>query len=209
VVDFRFPLAMYAGAVSYFDAQVGALAARLRELGIYDQSLIVVTAPHGEVLESPALPYHHFMLAPETLRVPLVMKPPARSGSARGVRLGGVFDLIDLFPTLLDMQGLKHSFEFSGASRWESIRAGADIPPHDSFASGFHGVAHSVYRPPHLFVKERAGIGAPTLHTLLSGGDEVVYDRASHSARPAGEIPESEALRAALDAWRRRFTDLT
>ncbi len=200
VVDFRFPLAMYMGTVSYFDAQVGALAGLLRELGIYDQSLIVVAAPHGEVLESPTLPYHHFMLAPETLRVPLIMKPPARSGSKTGVRLGGVFDLIDLFPTLLDMQGLKHSFDFSGASRWESIRAGEDIPPHDSFATGFHGVAYSVYRPPHLLVQERAGLSAQTLHTLLSGGDEVIYDAASLKAH------EAESLRAALDAWRRRFT---
>ncbi|HYG81374.1 MAG TPA: hypothetical protein VD861_13345, partial [Pyrinomonadaceae bacterium] len=130
-----------------------------------------------------------------------------RSGAARGVRLGGVFDLIDLFPTILDMQGLTHSFDFSGTSRWESIRAGADIPPHASFATGFHGVAHSVYKHPHLFVKERAGIGAPTLHTLLSGGDEVVYDTASLKAHPAGEIAEAQSLRSALDAWRRRFTD--
>jgi arylsulfatase A-like enzyme len=198
---------MYMGAVSYFDAQVGALASCLREMGIYDQSLIVIAAPHGEVLESPTLPYHHFMLAPETLRVPLIMKPPARSGAKSGVRLGGVFDLIDLFPTLLDMQGLKHSFDFSGTSRWESIRAGEDIPPHDSFATGFHGVAYSVYRPPHLLVKERAGMSAPTLHTLLSGGDEVVYDAASLKAHSPDQITEAEALRAALDAWRRRFTE--
>ncbi|HEY5838001.1 MAG TPA: sulfatase-like hydrolase/transferase, partial [Pyrinomonadaceae bacterium] len=48
VVDFRYPLAMYYGSVSYFDSHVGRLVSYLKENDIYDQSLIVVTAPHGE-----------------------------------------------------------------------------------------------------------------------------------------------------------------
>jgi hypothetical protein len=201
VVDFRFPLSMYMGNVSYFDSQVGALMASLREHGLYDQSLIIVTTPHGEVLDNSTLPYHHLILAPDTLRVPLIMKLPARAGKS-SARLGGVFDLIDLFPTLLDIQGLQHSFKLSGVSRWENIRCGIDIAPHDSFATGFHGVAHSVYRPPYLLIKERTGIGAPTLHTLLSGGAEIVYDTTSLKTYSPEQVAGSDMLRASLDAWR-------
>jgi arylsulfatase A-like enzyme len=202
VDDLRFPLSMHMGTVSYFDAQVGALAACLREEGIYDQSLIVVTSPHGEVLDNPTLPYHHFMLAPDTLRVPLIMKLPSRLGCRSGARLGGVFDLIDLFPTLMDIEGLENSFNVSGVSRWQDIRAGTDIQPHDSFATGFHGVAHSVYRQPHLLVKERQGMGHPTLHTVLSGGEEVIYDALSLKTRSPEQAVERAMLRASLDAWR-------
>ncbi len=207
VDDLRFPLSMYMGTVSYFDAQVGALAACLREEGLYDQSLIVVTSPHGEVLDNPTLPYHHFMLAPDTLHVPLIMKLPARLGCRSGSRLGGVFDLIDLFPTLMDIEGIENSFNVSGVSRWGDIRGGTDIQPHDSFSTGFHGVAHSVYRQPHLLVKERQGVGTPTLHTVLSGGEEVIYDSRSLEANATDKIAGSAGLSAGLEKWRLSFAD--
>lgn len=205
VVDLRFPLSMYMGNVSYFDSHIGALTACLRDEGIYDQSLIIVTAPHGEVLDNPRLPYHHLILSPETLRVPLIMKLPAGAGHKTGARLGGVFDLIDLFPTLLDIQGFQHSFKLSGVSRWEHMRCGTDILPHDSFATGLHGVACSIYRPPYLLAQGNTGIHAPTLHKILSGEDEVLYDTASLKTPSPDKVTESDAMRLNLEQWRAKF----
>src|SRR2546421_5638738 len=115
VVDFRYPLGMYMSTVSYFDSQINTLIKYLKEQDLYDQSLIIVTAPHGEMLENSTIPYHHFLLTPETLHVPLIMKLPMATGDIKpGLRLGGVFDLIDMFPTMMDIQGLPNPGKLSG-----------------------------------------------------------------------------------------------
>lgn len=198
VVDFRYPLSMYLSTVSYFDAQIGALTAYLKNQGLYDQSLIIVTAPHGEILQNPALPYHHFLLTPETLHVPLIMKLPEGAGHRRtGIRIRGVFDLIDIFPTTMEIVGLKNSAKVSGVSRWNQIKNGEDIPARDSFAAGLHQLSHSVCRPPYLFAREKAGIG-PTFHSIVGGAREILYDT------NAGEMSVDNCpddLKKALDEW--------
>ena len=57
------------------------------------------------------------------------MKLPQAAGHQKtGIRLGGGFDLIDLFPTTMDILGLKNSLAVSGVSRWDAIKSGEQIP---------------------------------------------------------------------------------
>ena len=202
-VDFRFPLAVYLGTVSYFDSNVGAFVSYLKEQGIYDQSLIIVTAPHGETLQHPRLPYQHFLLSPDTLRVPLIMKLPAANGIEPGARLGGVFDLIDLFPTVMDIQGLPFPSSPSGVSRWPQIKTGKDIPPHDSFAAGLHQLSHSLFRPPYLFVRTRSDKRMLTVDSAVRAGDDLLFEAGSDTPL-TNDLPNVvESLRNSLDAWQR------
>lgn len=199
VVDFRYPLAMYYGSVSYFDSHVGTLVSYLKENDIYDQSLIVVTAPHGEILAHDKVPYQHLLLAPDTIHVPMLMKIPSHLEHRRGSRLSGVFDLIDLFPTIVDLKGLTSNLKLSGTSRWNEIRRGTDISPHDSFSSGFHGLVDSVCRPPHLFSRQRSQVRGHTVQTLIGGAAEILYDTETgdaHSNNPA----VVDSMRATLQA---------
>jgi sulfatase-like protein len=204
VVDFRYPLSMYLSTVSYFDAQINTLVTYLKEQELYDQSLIIVTAPHGEMLENSTIPYHHFLLTPDTLHVPLIIKPPKQNDTRTGTRINGGFDLIDLFPTILDIQGWQNSFTLSGASRWNQIKRGEDIPPHDSFAAGMHQLVHSVCRPPYLFVQKQPAVHMETFHAIASGANEVLYDASSGEVH-SGDLPDViESLRKSLDGWRTR-----
>ena len=207
VVDYRYPLNMYLSTVSYFDAQIESLTTYLKEQGLYDQSLIMVTAPHGEILQDAALPYHHFLLTPDTLHVPLIMKLPADAGHQKiGTRSDGVFDLIDLFPTTMEMIGLKNSTQVSGISRWNQIKNGEDIPAHYSFAAALHQLAHSVCRPPHLLVREKAGAGMQTFHTVVAGSREILYDTISGETS-VDNLPDE--LKTALDEWMPSGTDFS
>jgi hypothetical protein len=203
VVDFRYPLSMYLSTVSYFDWHINTLTAYLKQAGLYDQSLIIVTAPHGEMLDNSSIPYHHFLLTPDTLHVPLIIKPPKQATDIKGgTRINGVFDLIDLFPTIMDVQGLPYEFQLSGVSRWDAIKRGRDIPPHDSFAAAMHQLAHSIFRAPYLFVREQTGVEMQTFHRLASGAREVLYDTRSGESY-CSKLPDvSESLRETLDAWR-------
>ena len=201
VVDFRYPLAMYFGSVSYFDSHVGTLVSYLKERDIYDQSLIVVTAPHGEILAHDKVPYHHLLLTPDTIHVPLIMKIPSHLEHRRGSRLGGVFDLIDVFPTIIDMKGLNHNLKLSGSSRWKEIRRGTDIPPHDSFACGFHGLVDSVCRPPYLFSMQRSHLRAHTVQTLVGGAPEILYDAESGDVYSEDRVGVVDSLRESLKTY--------
>jgi len=206
VVDFRYPLSIYRSTVSYFDFHVNTLVSYLKERDLYDQSLIIVTAPHGELLDNSSIPYHHFLLTPDTLHVPLIIKPPRQATDSKGgARISGAFDLIDLFPTVLDIQNLPNAFKLSGVSRWDLIKRGQDIPPHDSFGAGMHQLAQSVFRSPYLFAREQAGLEMQTFHTLASGAREVLYDIES-GATYSSDLPQVvDGLRESLDAWEREY----
>jgi hypothetical protein len=199
-VDFRYPVSMYMSTISHFDLHIGALTSYLKEAGLYDQSLIVVTAPHGEMVDNSSIVFQHLQLAPDTLHVPLIIKPPKQALAASGSRIGGVFDLIDLFPTILDIQGLPPVSNLSGVSRWDELRSGRDIPPHDSFAAGLHQFSHSVFRSPYLLARDNAEVGMPTFNSLASGAREVLYDTRSGETY-VSDLPEvAGSLRKSLDA---------
>jgi hypothetical protein len=127
------------------------------------------------------------------------MKIPAHLEHKRGARLSGVFDLIDLFPTIVDMKGLNNSVKVSGTSRWNEIRMGNDMPPHDSFACGFHGLADSVCCPPYLFSMQGRHVRAHTFQTLIGGAPEILYDTESGEVR-AKDAAVVARLRASLEA---------
>ncbi|MGO9273378.1 MAG: sulfatase-like hydrolase/transferase [Terriglobia bacterium] len=73
----------YDGAIAFDDAQVGQVLARLRETGRYDNTLIVLTSDHGESLAQHGEAEHGFFIYNATLRVPLVVKLPGQSITAR------------------------------------------------------------------------------------------------------------------------------
>ena len=201
VADFRYPLAVYHGTVSYFDSQIEAFCTRLKELEIYEQSLIIVTAPHGEILDDSRLPYHHFLLTPDTLHVPLIMKLPAQTETKRGARIGGIMDLIDLFPTIMEMQRRPIAAAISGVSRWSEIKSGADIAPHDSFASGLHQLSHSVCRPPYLLARQCPSTSMKSFHAVLNESEVALYHTDSGELVSDLRTIQTEELRQNLSEW--------
>jgi arylsulfatase A-like enzyme len=103
VRDLRFPLARYAGEVSYVDAEIGRLRAELEALHLEGRTVLVVTADHGESLGEHGVYFDHFGLHEPNLRVPLIVwgpghvAPARRTDPARG---------LDVAPTLLRLAGL-------------------------------------------------------------------------------------------------------
>jgi hypothetical protein len=66
----------YWNAVAYNDRLIGALVARLRRLGVLDNSLIVVTADHGESLFDDGFLGHGHMLNDQQTRIPFILSAP-------------------------------------------------------------------------------------------------------------------------------------
>ena len=113
----RFPSDPYLGEVSWTDAALGPLFARLTSLA--RPTLVVVTADHGESLGEHGELTHGLFAYESTLRVPLIVAEidPRRAGSpAKGIVIADPVRHIDLLPTLLDAAAAPATGTLPGAS---------------------------------------------------------------------------------------------
>jgi arylsulfatase A-like enzyme len=94
---------LYDGAVRGADRVVGQLLEQLRQRGLEDEVLVVVTADHGEFLGEHGLWGHVHGLYEPVLAVPLVLAGP---GQPRGVCHPATARLIDVAPTVLEAAGV-------------------------------------------------------------------------------------------------------
>lgn len=94
----------YAGEIAYADHCIGKVIAKLKELGMYDSTMIIVTSDHGEMLGQHGEISHGFFIYQPVLKVPLVMKLPGGSGP---LRVKNTVGLIDIVPTVCSALGIK------------------------------------------------------------------------------------------------------
>ncbi len=104
----------YDGAIAYMDAQVGALWAELERRGLAENTLLVVTADHGESLGEAGLYGHRSSLRLEQIHVPLLLRLP------RAIPAGATPDqpvsLSRIPATVAEILDLKHGASFEGES---------------------------------------------------------------------------------------------
>ena len=109
---------LYAGEIAYADEALGELVDALVRHGVYDETIIVVTADHGEGRGEHNETTHSLLAYNTTLHVPLVIKPAAgmTRPTVTGQRFAPRVGLIDVMPTLLDWLGLAPQAEIQGRS---------------------------------------------------------------------------------------------
>ncbi len=107
-------VAHYEGILHLYDASVGEILETLDATGVADRTIVVLTSDHGQDF------FHHTygghgLLYDSTIRVPLVIVDPRRSGSSgRVVRT--VVQGVDLAPTLLERAGIPADQTMDGES---------------------------------------------------------------------------------------------
>jgi arylsulfatase A-like enzyme/Flp pilus assembly protein TadD len=104
----------YHAAVATEDFQIGLVLHELRELGLEENTLVVLTADHGEGLDEHGEPSHSFFVYDTTMRVPLVLA--GLPSLPRGARIPSLVRTIDIAPTVLDLLGLPPLEDVQGAS---------------------------------------------------------------------------------------------
>lgn len=109
---------LYDGEVSFLDERLGMLFDRMRELGIYDDWLIVLTADHGEEFYEHGGWWHGTTLFQEQINVPLILKLPCAEYA--GLRVPGLVRQIDICPTILAMAGGSHD-DFQGVDLMPAV----------------------------------------------------------------------------------------
>jgi arylsulfatase K len=104
--------AIYYAMCAETDAMVGSIINEVERLGLAGNTYIIVTSDHGEN-DMEHRQYYKMNMYESSARVPLVISGP---GVRRGVMLDNIVSLVDLFPTLLGMGGLRPPGEIDGES---------------------------------------------------------------------------------------------
>lgn len=107
---------LYDGKIHYVDHYVGEILDRLRSLGLQDNTYVLLTSDHGELLYSHPddfLTFDHRSLYDTVLHIPLIVAGP---GIPRGEVNPALASNIDTAPTLLDLAGVPALSDAEGHS---------------------------------------------------------------------------------------------
>ena len=126
--DLQKQIAAYDGEIRYTDDQVGRLLDRLRAAGRLDDTLVIVVSDHGEGLMDHGWMHHGAMLYEEAVRIPFLVRWPARLPRGRVVE--EPVQLADVVPTLHELLGLPPPAQpIDGASLRAALDGSGTLDP--------------------------------------------------------------------------------
>lgn len=114
VTDADYVIAQYDGGIAYMDRHLRALFAECRDLGLFDSTIFIVNADHGEIMMEQEGQFDHHGLYEGNVRVPLIMFGPAML--PRGKRVPGFTQQFDIAPTVLELAGIRDTECMEGLS---------------------------------------------------------------------------------------------
>ena len=126
-------VAAYDEKVLQTDDRIGRFLEFLKEVGVYDRAVIVLSADHGESMLDHDFYFDHGTLYDEVLGIPLVVRLPG--GRHAGRVVSQAVQMVDLFPTLADLIGVPRRGYLHGASLLDLLE-GAPRPPQATYAEG-------------------------------------------------------------------------
>ncbi len=100
----RFADDLYAGEIAYTDFCIGQVIEKLKMLGLYDSTLVIITGDHGEMLGEHGEQDHGYFIYQSAIKVPLLFKLPGQHKSKIVKDLVG---LIDIVPTVCGLLGIR------------------------------------------------------------------------------------------------------
>lgn len=105
---------LYDGEIAYTDSQIGELLNVLNRKGLLENTMVVITADHGESLGEHKERTHAMLIYYGTVRVPLIIWYPNKIKGGKVIR--SAVRSIDILPTVLDYAGIKAHPDIQGIS---------------------------------------------------------------------------------------------
>jgi arylsulfatase A-like enzyme len=113
---------LYDGEIQYADTELGVFFSELKTAKLYDNTLIIFTADHGEEFRDHWRLSHGSQLYDETTRVPLIMKLPGRYKIADRV-VDALVGNIDIMPTITELTHMAFpDYPLQGQSLWPLLK---------------------------------------------------------------------------------------
>lgn len=190
--------AAYYGMIEWVDRQYGRVIAKLDELNVLDDFVIVFLSDHGEMLGQKGL-WEKQQFFEASARVPFSITAPRRfTGGARTV--GHNVSLVDLFPTLCDIAGIPVPEGLDGRSLVPLMEGDAGSWPNEVYCELYHelnGPAEMVKQDHLKYFRFRGRDWPEQLFDLAADPGETrnLIDDPAYAA-------PLQRLRARLDAFR-------
>jgi arylsulfatase A-like enzyme len=167
----------YLASTSFVDAQIGRLLDALAEAGVADNTIVVVWGDHGWHLGEKGITGKNTLWDRGT-RVPLIFAGP---GVKSGQRCTQPAELLDIYPTLIELAGLPKRGDLEGLSLVPQLRNSAtkrERPAITSHNQGNHGIRSERWR----YI--RYADGSEELYDLQADPDEWhnLAGKAEHAA---------------------------
>ncbi|MEW6378136.1 MAG: tetratricopeptide repeat protein [bacterium] len=118
---------LYDGEIAYTDQTLGRLVVSLKEMNLWDQTLLVLTADHGEGLGDHGEKTHAIFIYDSTLHVPLIIRYPKLL--PQNVEISQEVTLLDIFPTVLELAGVEKEMDIHGKSLVGLLKNGKEDKP--------------------------------------------------------------------------------
>jgi len=112
--DRKYLFSRYLGNVKYTDQKIGEVLNTLKEINLYDNTLIIFSSDHGEEFWEHGRLDHGQSAYEEVLRVPLIISLP--KVLSKGVRVSQLLQLIDITPTIFGLCGINPNSPLQGKS---------------------------------------------------------------------------------------------
>lgn len=168
--DVEFMMNLYDGAIRHTDEHLGYLFQALRDMDLYDDTMIIVFSDHGESFgekhdNEKSIAWGHGSNPYENeMRVPLIIKMP-KGSTAHSKKIDGYYSLVDMMPSLADMLKLKPKGRIQGVSWMPAVaggNAGADDRP--------------LFAQPKPQAKTLIGVRHDGFKYILRKGEQELYD---------------------------------
>jgi arylsulfatase A-like enzyme len=123
--------ALHDGEISYHDHHFGEFLARLERLGVADDTVIIITADHGEEFQEHGSYGHGHSIFQELIGVPLMMRVP---GGPAGLRLSHTVSTMNVAQTALDFAGVEGLARAEGRSLVPDVLGHVPVGPQVAFS---------------------------------------------------------------------------
>lgn len=175
----------YLASISFVDAQIGRVLAALKESGHEKNTIVVLWSDHGWHLGEKGITGKNTLWERST-RVPLIFAGPGVSANAKCDRPA---ELLDMYPTLLDLCGLPANATVEGVSlvpQLKDAKAARERPAITTHNPGNHAVRTEKWR-----------------YIVYADGSEELYDRAAdpHEWTNLAKEPKFADVKKGLAKW--------
>jgi len=206
--DLEHIIALYDGEIRFTDLHIGRLLSYLKDMGLLDDTVLVITADHGDEFFEHGRKGHKKALYDETIVVPLIFRYPKKV--PMGKSIPQQVRLMDVAPTVLSLCGLQRPTTF-GAPEPRTRHAERDLLPLIT------GQADGAFRPIVAFgdlFGKLASVRTESLKLIAHLEGPVTYELYDLAADPGekknviGRDPSVDAVLAQrLTEWRQAASE--